>query len=195
MQKHDDNLPKRIPTDSNLPVSTSKLTNFDLDEVLAKIDAIKHQGFGPEPSIIESILSSAARDRKQAIEEARISAINVRKDLINSLSGAIAVYVDTHKADLQVRGSTFVQATFTKLTGALYQVSEDVVSGFYRTWAKSADDYESIPRFTDEMRKQKIQEALRNAEKQAELQRASYNTILKNIEEQVIKLSKEIGQR
>lgn len=184
-----------VPFSSNLPMSTPKLTKFDLEEVLNKIENIRQTGFGPEPTTMETILSSGARERRRAIEEAKISAIKVRKDLIDSLSGAIAVYVDTHKADLKVRGSAFVATTFAKLTSLLNQSSEDAINSFYITFSKSIDTYETIPHLTEEMKTELGQQAWERAQQRDTKHHESFDNILSNIANQVEKLSNEIGER
>lgn len=198
MRTTDQDLPIKEPepqSGSYLSTSTPRLTKFDLEEVLGRIDHIRQTGFGPEPTFIEGLISSGARDRRQAIEEARISAIKARKDLIDSLSSAIAVYVDTHKADLKVRGAAFVLATFEQLTRDLNSINESVITNYLQVYAQAVDDIEKIPHLTDDMRKQALENAYRRSQTRAARTEQSFYEVLDNLAEQVKKLSNEIGQR
>ncbi len=177
------------------PTDKSKMTKFDLEEVLNKIESIKQQGFGPEPSFLETVLSAGARERRQAIEDARISAIKVRKDLIDSLSGAIAVYVDTHKADLKVRGSTFVTASFSQQILNLTKIVEETITGMYEIYDKTYDDIQRIKNLTEEQKKEIIFNAFARASKREVLHEESFREICSNLAELVTRLSNEIGQR
>jgi len=199
MSKTNFNLPTTgnmgsVTTKSNLPPQTQQMT-FTVEELLAKIDQVKQAGFGQEPGFFEIILSSGARDRLRAIEEAKASAIQARKELITGLSSCIVVYIDTHKADLKVRGSAFVTTTFTKLTGQLNTIVESVITSFFETYSKTVDDYERIPNLTDAMRQELCRLALDRAMRITELSQSSFFDILNNLKEQVIKLSNEIGER
>ena len=183
-----------ITTKSNLPAQTEQMT-FTVEELLTKIDQVKSAGFGPEPALFDLITSSGARELKRTIEEAKASAIRARKELIDGLSSCIVVYVDTHKADLKVRGSAFVTTTFVTLTSKLNAVVEAVITSFFETYSKTIEDYERIPNLTDAIRQELCQKALDRAMKIPDLSESSFFDILNNLKEQVIKLSNEIGER
>lgn len=199
MSKTNFNLPTTgntgsVTTKSYLPAQTQQMS-FTVEELLTKIDQVKHAGFGPEPGFFEIILSPGARDLKRTIEEAKASAIRARKELIDGLSSCIVVYVDTHKADLKVRGSAFVTTTFVNLTGKLNTIVESVITSFFETYAKTIADYERIPNLTDAIRQELRQKALDRARRISDLSESSFFDILNNLKEQVIKLSNEIGER
>jgi hypothetical protein len=185
---------KSVTTRSNLPPQTQPMT-FTVEELLTKIDQVKHSGFGPEPGFFDIILSPGARDLKRTIEEAKASAIRARKELIDGFASCIVVYVDTHKSDLKVRGSAFVTTTFTTLTSKLNAIVESVITSFFETYSKTVEDYERIPNLTDALRQELRQKALDRAMRIAELSQSSFFDILNNLKEQVIKLSNEIGER
>jgi hypothetical protein len=183
-----------VTTKSHFPAQTQQMT-FTVEELLTKIDQVKQAGFGPEPSVIEMILSSGARDLKRTIEEAKASAIRARKELIDGLASCIVVYIDTHKSDLKIRGSAFVTTTFTTLIGKLNAIVESVIIGFFETYSKTIEDYERIPNLSDAVRQHLKEKALDRAMKITDLSQSSFFDILHNLKEQVIKLSNEIGER
>lgn len=183
-----------ITKKSNLSTQTHQMT-FTVEELLTKIDQVRHAGFGQEPSLLEIILSPGSRDLKRTIEEAKASAIRARKELIDGFASCICVYIDSHKSDLKIRGAAFVSATFTNLTGKLTEIVESVITSFFETYSKTIEDYERIPNLTDAIRQDLRQKALNRAMRIAELSQSSFFDILNNLKEQVIKLSNEIGER
>lgn len=181
-------------TKNHLPAQTQQMS-FTVEELLTKIDHVKSAGFGPEPALFDLITSSGARELKRTIEDAKASAIRARKELIDGLSSCIVVYIDTHKADLKVRGSAFVTTTFVTLTSKLNAIVEAVIISFFETYAKTIEDYERIPNLTDAIRQELCQKALDRAMRISDLSESSFFDILNNLKEQVIKLSNEIGER
>jgi len=169
--------------------------NFTVDELLAKIDAVKKEGFGPEPTLLEAFLNSGARDLKKSIDEAKASAIRARKELIDGLAGAITIYIDTHRADLKVRGATFVTTTFATLTGNLNEIMETTITNFYEVYSQQHDSYERIKNLTETVREKLRADALERAHKAATLSQSALFDILEALKQQVIKLSEEIGVR
>jgi hypothetical protein len=198
MKKILDSLPRvhsvNVSTNSNLPTPPQQMT-FTVDELLTKIDQIKNVGFGHEPGFFEGLFSPGARDLKRIIEEAKASAVLARKELIDGLSSCIVVYIDTHKADLKIRGAAFVTTTFATLTGKLNQIVESVTTSFFETYSKMVDDYERIPNLTETVRQELCRRALGRAMAIADLNSESFFEILNNLKDQVIKLSNEIGRR
>lgn len=199
MSKANFNLPStkstgHITGKTNLPAQTQQMT-FTVEELLTKIDQVKQTGFGPEPGFLDIIISPGSRDLKRTIEEAKASAIRARKELIDGLASCIVVYIDTHKADLKVRGSAFVTTTFVGLTGKLNSIVESVITGFFETYSRTVEDYERIPNLTDEVKQELRQNALERARRITELSQTSFFEILDNLKGQVIKLSNEIGER
>lgn len=172
-----------------------QLNRFSLDEVMDKIEEVRGVDFGPAPTGIERLIFPEARERAKKIEEMKTSSIRARKELIDGLIGCINAYVDTHKADLKVRGSAFVSETFIRLEGSLYAINEEIITSFYNTFAKAAGEYEQIPYLTDEMREELIKKVYERANQRAEMSQTAFNTILDNIAEQVKKLSREIGEK
>lgn len=183
-----------ITTKSNLPAQTEQMT-FTVEELLTKIDQVKSAGFGPEPALFDLMTSSGARELKRTIEDAKASAIRARRELIDGLASCIVIYIDTHKADLKVRGSAFVTTTFVTLTSKLNAIVEAVITSFFETYSKTIEDYERIPNLTDAIRQELRQKALDRAMKISDLSESSFFDILNNLKEQVIKLSNEIGER
>jgi len=169
--------------------------NFTVEELLAKIDTIKVQGFGPEPSLIDMLLYPGTRDLKRTIEDAKASAILARKELIEGLGGCISIYIDTHRADLKVRGAGFVTKTFVDLTGVLNVIVEQSITNFYENYSRQCDDYARITNLSDEVRRQLRAKALERAHQIADLSQSAFFDILKALRQQVIKLSEEIGKR
>lgn len=183
-----------VTTKSNIHGPSNQMT-FTVEELLNRIDQVKNAGFGPEPGLVEMLLSPGARDLKRTIEEAKSSAVRARKELIDGLASCIVLYIDTHKADLKVRGSAFVTTTFINLTGKLNSINEAAITGFYETFSKSASDYELIPNLTDAIRQDLRQKALDRAVKISALSESGFFDIINNLREQVIKLSNELGER
>ncbi|MDI6745028.1 MAG: hypothetical protein QMD07_06585 [Thermodesulfovibrionales bacterium] len=169
--------------------------SFTVEELLTKIDQVKSAGFGPEPALFEMVVSSGARELKRTIEDAKASAVRARRELIDGLASCIIIYIDTHKADLKVRGSAFVTTTLVTLTGKLNAIVESVITSFFETYSRTVEDYERIPNLTDDVRQELRQNALDRARRIAELSQSSFFDILNNLKEQVIKLSNEIGER
>jgi hypothetical protein len=168
---------------------------FTVDELLAKIDAVKKEGFGPEPSFFEVLLHPGTRDLKRAIEDAKTSAIRVRKDLIDGLGGCISIYVDTHRADLKVRGAGFVSKTFVDLTGKLNGIVEGSISSFYEIFSRQCDDYDRIKNLTEPVRQELKQKALERAHRITEMSESVFFDLIEALKQQVIRLSEEIGER
>ncbi|MCG2710184.1 MAG: hypothetical protein L6246_07730 [Thermodesulfovibrionales bacterium] len=199
MSKTNFNLPTTgntgsVTTKSHLPAQTQQMS-FTVEELLAKIDQVKSAGFGPEPALFDLITSPGARELKRTIEDAKASAVRARRELIDGLASCIVVYVDTHKADLKIRGSAFVTTTLVTLTGKLNAIVESVITSFFETYSRTVEDYERIPNLTDDVRQELRQNALDRARRIAELSQSSFFDILNNLKEQVIKLSNEIGER
>lgn len=168
---------------------------FTPDELLAKIDAVKKVGFGPEPSFFEVLLSPGCRDLKKSIEEAKMSAIRARKELIDGLGGCISIYIDTHRADLKVRGSGFVSKTFVELTCKLNDIVETSITNFYEIYSRQYDDLERIKNLSEPVRQELRAKALERAHRIADLSQSAFFDILEALKMQVIKLSEEIGVR
>lgn len=198
MRKTHDPLPRintgKATANNNLPIPPQQMT-FTVDELLTKIDQIKNVGFGHEPGFFEGLFSPGARDLKRTIEEAKASAVRARKELIDGLASCIVVYIDTHKADLKIRGAAFVTTTFATLTGKLNQIVESVTTSFFETYSRVVDDYERIPNLTESVRQELCRRALGRAMAIADLNTESFFEILTNLKDQVIKLSNEIGKR
>ncbi|MDP3112505.1 MAG: hypothetical protein Q8M71_10430 [Thermodesulfovibrionales bacterium] len=199
MSKTNFNLPTTgnmgsVTSKNSLSAPTQQMT-FTVEELLTKIDQVKSTGFGPEPALFDLITSSGARELKRTIEDAKASAIRARKELIDGLSSCIVVYIDTHKADLKIRGSAFVTTTFVTLTSKLNAIVEAVITSFFETYSKTIEDYERIPNLTDAIRQELCQKALDRAMRISDLSESSFFDILNNLKEQVIKLSNEIGER
>jgi len=183
-----------VPTRSAVSTQNKAMT-FTVEELLDKIDKVKNVGFGPEPSLLEMLVSSGARDLKRTIEEAKGSSIRARKELIDGLASCINIYIDTHKSDLKVRGAAFVTTTFATLTGKLNAVMESVITSFFETYSKTISDYERIPNLDDALRGELRRQALERALRIAGMSSNFFFEILDNLKDQVIKLSNEIGER
>jgi len=183
-----------VPTRSAV-TTQSKAMTFTVEELLDKIDKVKNVGFGPEPSLLEMLVSSGARDLKRTIEEAKASSIRARKELIDGLASCINIYIDTHKSDLKIRGSAFVTATFATLTGKMNAIMESVITSFFETYAKTISDYERIPNLDDAIRSELRRQALERAMRIAGMSQNFFFEILDNLKDQVVKLSNEIGER
>jgi len=183
-----------VPTRSTVSTQNKAMT-FTVEELLDKIDKVKSVGFGPEPSLLEMLVSSGARDLKRTIEEAKASSIRARKELIDGLASCINIYIDTHKSDLKIRGSAFVTATFATLTGKLNGIMESVITSYYETYSKTVSDYERIANIDDSIRQELRQQALNRAMRVSNMSENFFFEILDNLKDQVIKLSNEIGER
>ena len=190
-----------LSTESNRTTTISSGLNqqtqmaFTVDELLAKIDAVKKEGFGPEPSLFEVLLHPGARDLKRTIEDAKASAIKARKELIDGLGGCISIYIDTHSADLKIRGAGFVTKTFVDLTGKLNGILESAITNFYETYSRQYDEYERINNLSEPVRLELRIKALERAHRIAEMSQSAFFDILDSLKMQVIKLSEEIGVR
>lgn len=180
---------------NNQPVAVNQPMTFSVDELLAKIDQVKNQGYGPEPAFIERLVSPSARELGRAIDEAKTSSIRVRTELIQGLGSCLAVFVDCHKADLKVRGSSFVAATFSKLIGNLNAISESTITSFFDTYSQAVDQYRLIPNLSESMREALSKKAWDRALRIAEVNENAFYDIVCNLRDQVIKLSNEIGDR
>lgn len=168
---------------------------FTVDELLSKIDAVKKEGFGPEPSFLETLLHPSSRDLKKSIEDAKASSIRARKELIDGLGGCISIYIDTHRADLKVRGAGFVTKTFVDLTGKLNGIVESSITNFYETYSRQYDDLERIKNISEPIREELRKKALERAHRITDLSQSAFFDILEALKNQVIKLSEEIGVR
>ncbi len=183
-----------VPTRSTVSTQNKAMT-FTVEELLDKIDKVKQVGFGPEPSLLEMLVSSGARDLKRTIEEAKASSIRARKELIDGLASCINIYIDTHKSDLKIRGSAFVTATFATLTGKLNGIMESVITSYYETYSKTVVDYERIANLDETIKRDLRQQALNRAMRISGMSENFFFEILDNLKDQVIKLSNEIGER
>lgn len=168
---------------------------FTPEELLDRIDAVSKKGFGPEPSILETLIHPGARELKRTIDDAKASAIRTRKELIDGLGGCLAIYVDSHRADLKVRGSVFVSRTFVDLTGKLNAIVEATITNFYETYSLEYDKYESIRNLTEDVKIGLRERALERAHRITDLSQSAFFDILTALKQQVIKLSEEIGVR
>lgn len=172
--------------------ATQPLQKFTPDEIFQQIDKLR-SGFEPAPTLVEQLLSAGKRDYARAIEDAKISAIKARKDLINGLGTCVKIYVDAHAGDLKVRAVEFVTETFDRIMLHLESVSDEVIAAYYDLYMD----------FVDEIKRKKLppdieDEALKSAFVRLQTRQsrsdASIGKILDNLTNEVIRFSQEVGR-
>jgi hypothetical protein len=182
-----------VQTTQNIQSTSShQLKKFTPDEIFEKIDQLR-SGFEPAPSFIEQLLSAGTRDYARAIEEAKISAIKARKDLIDGLRECIRIYVDAHAGDLKVRAIDFVTETFDKIMLHLASVNDKVISGYYDVFLEFVDDIKKKNLPLD-MQQTAIESAEKRLKMRVDKSVVSIMKILDNLTEEVIRFSHEIGK-
>lgn len=172
--------------------SSHQLKKFTPDEIFQKIDQLR-SGFEPAPSVLEQLLSAGKRDYARAIEEAKISAIKARKDLINELGRCVRLYATAHAGDLKVRGSGFVTETFARMMLHLESVNDEVISGFYDLYKKFVADIitKDLP---PEIEKEAISDAVDRLRTRSKRSKESMGIILDNLRNEIERFNQEIGR-
>ena len=172
--------------------SSHQLKKFTPDEKFQKIDQLR-SGFESAPSLLEQFLSAGKRDYARAIEDAKISAIKARKDLIDGLGKCVKVYVDAHAGDLKVRAIDFVTETFDKIMLHLASVNDKVISGYYDVFLEFVEDIKK-KNLPQDMQLAAIESAKNRLKMREDKSAESIVKILDNLTQEVIKFSSEIGR-
>ncbi len=167
-------------------------TRFDPDEIFRRIDALR-QSFGPEPSLLEQLLSSSARRHGEAVHSAAISAVKARQVMIDGLAGCIRTFVEVHAGDLKVRGASFVLETFARQSRGLNVIVEETLVGFLETFSSMVARIEAIPNLTEAQKADQIERAYRRAEEGMSASKDRFNTALDELAGQVQSVIREIG--
>ncbi len=181
---------------SNTPTKKQheEVSKFTPEEIFDRINKIRDT-FPEEPTILEQWFSAGKRDLARQISKAQSEALSARRELIKGLTTCISVYIDAHRADLKVRSSGYITATFTKLTGSLYDVNEQVLAGFLDSYSIFAERIEGNPKLNDEQKKELIKDSYRRAVSRINIQETSFNQILEQIRIEVNRMITEMGDR
>lgn len=172
-----------------LPGETGK---FDPDEIFRRVDQLR-QNFGPEPSLMEQILSPSARRHAEAINAAVISAVRARQTLIDGLADCVRTYIEVHRGDLKIRGAAWVLETCAKQTRGLNVTLEEAYVGFLETYSSMVARIDAIPNLTPEMREDQKQRAYRRAEEGMDASKARFDAALDVLSAQVEGVMREIA--
>lgn len=173
--------------------SNHQLKKFSPDEIFEKIDQLR-SGFEPAPALLEQFLSAGKRDYARAIEEAKISALRSRKDLIDGLGKCIKIYVDAHAGDLKVRAVDFVTETFDRIALHLASVNDKVISGYYDLFLEFVEDIQRKKNLPRDLQVAAIEGAKIRLKMRENRSVESIMKILDNLTQEVIRFSNEIGK-
>ena len=185
-----------MSTATNTPVKKpiGEVQKFTPEEIFEKIEQLR-ETFPAEPTILEQWLSAGKRDLAKQITQAQVETLTARRELIKGLTSAISIYVDAHKADLRVRSSGYITATFVRLTGSLYDVNEQVMVSFMDSYSGFARQITGNIDLDASQKEDLIQNAYRRALSRINIQEESFNEILEQIRVEVNRMIAELGER
>jgi hypothetical protein len=172
-----------------LPGETGK---FDPDEIFRRVDQLR-QNFGPEPSLMEQILSPSARRHAEAINAAVISAVRARQTLIDGLADCVRTYIEVHRGDLKIRGASFVLETCARQTRGLSVLLEEMYVGHLETYSAIVARIDALSNLTPEMKEDQKQRAYRRAEEGMDASKARFDGALDELSAQVQGVMREIA--
>jgi hypothetical protein len=173
----------------NLP---GQPTKFDPDEIFRRIDQLRHN-FGPEPGLLEQILSPGARRVAAAIHDAAASAVNSRRVMIDAMSECIKTYVDVHRGDLKIRGAAYVLETCARQSKALHVILEDAYISNLENYSHTVARIDSIPNLTPQQKEDQKQRAYRRAEDNMAAGQEQFNDALNVLVSELQSIMREIG--
>ena len=184
-------MPDIRTTASSSPTMPPKM---DPAAIFKKIDEVREgMRHELEPSLLSRLFSADKRRQAHIIAEAKSSAINARKEIIDGLAGTIGVYVDVHLADLKLRGEAHVMATFAELLKSLHRIDEATIVSFMETYSVSVDRIRAIPNLPDEQREDQVDRAMARALRAQDRGDDSFEAVLDALKSQVVRLAEEIG--